>query len=214
VNPGAEALPSPHSAADMLREVADAHASEYISVDEILTGLGNQGFGLLVLVLALPNAIPGPIIPGFSVPFALCIVLLSIQILRGYRRPLLPAWLRRRVFRRERFHRFIARAEPALRRFERWFKPRATRFLKRRGNRSRALGFFLIVFALVLALPIPIGNGPQAFAICIVGLGMFEGDEKVENIGIAIGIAATLLNAVIVVAGVQIFHYALRVFGS
>jgi hypothetical protein len=197
----------------MLREVADAQTGEYISVDEILSGLGNQGFGLLVLVLALPNAIPGPIIPGFSVPFALCIILLSIQILRGYRQPLLPAWLRRRAFRRERFHRFITRAGPALRRFERWFKPRSARFPRRRGNRPRMLGSILILFALVLALPIPIGNGPQAFAICIVGLGMFEGDEKVQNIGIVGGVLATLLNAAIVVAGVEVFPYALRLFG-
>ncbi|HEX4113744.1 MAG TPA: exopolysaccharide biosynthesis protein, partial [Stellaceae bacterium] len=73
-------VPPRLSAADMLRALADASDGENISVDEILAALGNHSFGLLILVLALPNAIPGPIIPGFSVPFALGIILLSIQI--------------------------------------------------------------------------------------------------------------------------------------
>ena len=167
-----------------------------------------------MLVLALPNAIPGPIIPGFSVPFALGIILLRAQILRGHRRPLLPNWVRRRAIRRERFRRFVTRAEPALRRFERWFRPRHARFLTRRDNRPRTIGVILILLALVLALPIPFGNGPQAFAICIVALGMFEGDEQVETAGIVVGVLATLLNVGIVLAGVRIYDYVLRYLSS
>jgi hypothetical protein len=206
-------VPPRLSAADMLRALADASDGEKISVDEILTALGNHSFGLLILVLALPNAIPGPIIPGFSVPFAVGIILLGIQISQGHKRPLLPSWLRRRAVKRERFRRFVARADPFLRRFERWFKPRPARFLKRDEERPRALGFILVLYALVLALPIPLGNGPEAFAICVVGLGMFEADEKVQSIGIALGLAATLINAAIVVAGVQIFTHAVKLLG-
>ncbi len=198
----------------MLRALADASDRDTITIDEILIGLGNQAFGLLVLVLALPNAIPGPIIPGFSVPFALGIILLASQILRGHRRPLLPNWVRRRAIRRERFRRFVTRAEPALRRFERWFRPRHARFLTRRDNRPRTIGVILILLALVLALPIPFGNGPQAFAICIVALGMFEGDEQVETAGIVVGVLATLLNVGIVLAGVRIYDYVLRYLSS
>jgi len=203
-------IPPPLSAADMLSAVADAHDSPDITVDEILSSLGNHGFGLLILMLALPNTIPGPIIPGFSVPFALGIILLSIQILRGHRRPLLPAWLRRRSMKRARFRRFVGRADPVLRRFERWFKPRTAAFMKNKGDRPRALGIMLILFALVLALPIPLGNGPEAFAICIIGLGLFESDETVQTVGIVGGVVATFLNALIVVAGVEVFHQALK----
>lgn len=209
--PPLPALPPPLSAADMLRMLADASDGETITIDEILTGLGNQGFGLLILAMALPNAIPGPIIPGFSVPFALGIIVLSVQILQGHRRPLLPGWLRRRGMRRDRFKRFVARAEPALRRFERWFKPRPARFMARRpADRPRALGILLILFALVLALPIPLGNGPQAFALCVLALGMFEGDQKVETAGVVLGVLSMLLNAAIVVVGVQVLTYVTK----
>lgn len=203
------AVPVPRRAADMLRDLAAGRGSDTITLDEILTALGSHGFGLLILVLALPNAIPGPIIPGFSVPFALGMIVIATQIAQGQGRPLLPAWLRRRPIRRDRFRRFVERADPVLRRLERWFKPRPARFLKRSTERPLALGLILIVYALVLALPIPLGNGPEAFAICIIGLGLFEGDERVQTAGIAVGLATTLLNAAIVIAGVQIFTHAL-----
>ena len=62
--------------------------------------------------------------------------------------------------------------------------------------------------AVVLALPIPLGNGPEAFAICIVALGLFEGDERVVGIGVIGGVLAILVNAGIVVAGFELFHAA------
>jgi len=205
---------APRRAADTLRELADTGEGDFITLDEILSALGNHGFGLLILVLALPNAIPGPIIPGFSVPFALGIILVATQLLQGQRRPLLPRWLRQRPIRRERFRRFVERADPVLRRLDRWFKPRPAHFLKRSTERPVVLGSVLIVYAIVLALPIPLANGPQAFAICIIGLGLFEGDERVQTVGIAAGLVATLLNAAVVVAGVQIFTHAFTFFGS
>lgn len=194
-------------AAETLRRIADSSDGEWISLDEILTALGNHAFGLLVLALALPNAIPGPIIPGMSVPFAIGIILMASQILRGQPQPLLPGWLRRRSMRRERFRRFVNKAEPLLRRLERWLKPRSSRLLHA-GNNRGALGVALIIFAVVLALPIPLGNGPEAFAICIVALGLFEGDERVVGIGVIGGVLAILVNAGIVVAGFALFHAA------
>jgi hypothetical protein len=208
------AVLAPRSAADMLRDLANAMDGDTVTLDEILSALGNRGFGLLILVLALPNAIPGPMIPGFSVPFALGIIVMATQILQGQRRPLLPGWLRRRPIKRERFRNLIERADPLLRRLERWFKPRPAGFLSRSTERPIALGIILIVYALVLALPIPLSNGPQAFAICIIGLGLFEGDERVQTAGIMFGLATTVLNAAIVTAGVQIFTHALKIFGS
>jgi hypothetical protein len=195
------------SAAETLRRLADTGDGDRVTLDEILLALGNHAFGLLVLVLALPNAIPGPVIPFLSLPFALCILALAYQILTGEARPLLPSWLRRRAITRAHFRKFVDRAEPVLRRLERWLKPRASR-LVHSNDRHRVLGVALIVFALVLALPIPLGNGPQAFAICIVALGMFESDDRVIGIGIIGGVAALLVNAGIVVAGVELFDVA------
>ncbi|MGH6988264.1 MAG: exopolysaccharide biosynthesis protein [Stellaceae bacterium] len=204
--------PPRKSAAETLRGLAGTGDGDRITVEEIVEALGGNGFGLLVLALALPNAIPGPMIPGFSVPFALGIILLGLQIMGGNSRPLLPRWLRRRTITRVRFRRFIERADPWLSRFERRFKPRAARILHDSG-RPRVLGLLIILFALVLALPIPLGNGPEAFAICVIGLGLFASDGRVQTIGIVGGVLATCFNAAIVIAGLQLIRQATGVFG-
>ena len=204
--------PAPASAAETLRGLADGGDSTYLAVDEILLAMGNYGFGLLILILALPNALPGPIIPGFSLPFALGIIVLCLQMLQGHARPLLPAWLRRREIKRERFRYFVDRVEPVLLRLEQWLKPRTSPFWRRNKN-NRALALVLLVFATVLAMPIPITNGPLAFCICIVALGMFESDEKVQTIGVTCGVLALIANAAMVMAGVQLYGYATEYLG-
>jgi hypothetical protein len=208
----ARSRPPVRSAAETLRGIAGAGQGDRITLDEIVSALGNNGFGLLVLALALPNAIPGPMIPGFSIPFALGIVLLGVQIMGGNSRPLLPAWLRHRAIARNRFRRFVDRVDPWLERFERRFRPRAVRFFGDSG-RPRALGLLLVLFALVLALPIPLGNGPEAFAICVIGLGLFASDERIQAIGVVGGVAATFLNAAIVIAGFTLVHHARMYLG-
>jgi hypothetical protein len=199
-------------AAAALRRLADRVPGETIAVDDILRAMGNHGFGILVLLLALPNAIPGPMIPGFSVPFALGIGLLGSQILRGERRPLLPAWLRRRVVNRDRFRRFLDRAEPRMRRLEERFRPHSSA-LMRRGDSRRILGLALMIYAAVLALPIPLGNGAMAFAICVIAFGLLQSDERIEMIGIFGGALAVLFNVGVVVAGVRLYELAARLVG-
>src|SRR5262249_22455640 len=70
-----------------------SHTGARIAVGELLDALGDHGFGLLILVPALLNAIPGPHIPGFSLPFAIALIVLGAQLALGWSSP----WVPRRV---------------------------------------------------------------------------------------------------------------------
>src|SRR5690348_16226157 len=107
-----------------LRWLAEQHDRPRFAIADLLAALGDQGFGLLVLALALPNAVPGPMIPGFSVPFALGIAALGLQLALGLHTPRLPRRLRQLSLPRERFRRLVDRAEPLLLRLEHWLRPR------------------------------------------------------------------------------------------
>ena len=48
--------------AGALRWLADRPGATRFSIDDLLAALGDQGFGLLIFALALPNAVPGPLI--------------------------------------------------------------------------------------------------------------------------------------------------------
>ena len=110
----------PRGIAAALRRLAAEHQSERFAVADLLAALGDQGFGLLILLLALPNVVPGPMIPGFSVPFAVGIAALGLQLALGWHAPRLPGWLKRLSIERRRFERFVIRTEPMLLRLERW----------------------------------------------------------------------------------------------
>ena len=52
------------AASVLLRRLIAEHPHERISLDDLLNGVGHRAFGLLLLLLALPNSIPLPAPPG------------------------------------------------------------------------------------------------------------------------------------------------------
>jgi hypothetical protein len=195
------------STAAALRHLADDPRNMRFSVAELLSALGDHGFGLLLFALALPNALPGPLIPGFSVPFALGIAALGLQLALGMHTPRLPQWLQRLSMDQARFRRLVDRSEPLLRRLERWLRPRPSPLTA--GPGERLLGLALIGLSVVLALPIPFGNMPVALSIMVIALGQLEGDGTALLLGLIAGAAATLWNAALVLASVKLITAAI-----
>jgi hypothetical protein len=194
------------STAAALRWLAEQHDQPRFAVADLLAALGDQGFGLFVLALALPNVVPGPMIPGFSVPFALGIAALGLQLALGLHTPRLPRRLRQLSLPRERFRRLVDRAEPLLLRLERWLRPRPSALTS--GMGERLIGVALMALSLVLALPVPFGNTPVALSIIVIALGLLEGDGPALTLGLAAGLAAALWNALLIFAGAELFHAA------
>jgi hypothetical protein len=189
-----------------LRRLADNHGRERFSIGDLLAALGDQGFGLLLLALALPNAVPGPLIPGLSLPFALGIAALGLQLALGLHAPRLPRWLKHLSMEHRRFRRIVDRAEPLLLRLERWLRPRPSPLSDDPGE--RLVGLALVALSVVLALPIPFGNTPVALSIIIIALGLLEDDGLALLVGVGAGIAAAAWNAVLVLAGAELFRAA------
>lgn len=167
---------------------------ERISVADLVTALGDRGFGLLLLLLTLPNALPVPG-PGLSAILALPAALLAAQMALGLQQPRLPLRLQRWSFSRIRVAAVLGRACPSLERLERFLRPR------RPLAGDRLVGLVCLLLALVLALPIPFGNVPVAWAMILVALGVIERDGLATVAGMALGAAAVAWNVLLVVAG-------------
>jgi hypothetical protein len=189
-----------------LRRLADNPGGPRFSVGDLLAALGDQGFGLLILALALPNAVPGPMIPGFSLPFAFGIAALGLQLAWGLHTPRLPQALKRLSVEQQRFRRIVGRAEPLLLRLERWLRPRPSPLNAGRGE--RLVGLALVALSAVLALPIPLGNMPVALSIIALALGLLEGDGLALLLGLGAGFAAATWNVVLVAAGAELVYAA------
>jgi hypothetical protein len=176
-----------------------SHTRARISLGELLDALSDHGFGLLILGPALINAIPGPHIPGFSAVFAIGLVILGTQLALGWRSPRIPQRARRWSVTSAGFSRFLDRALPLIRRVEAWLRPRPSWLTEPIGE--RLIGLAVILLSIVLALPIPFGNVPIAWALVVLALGLMEEDSRALSLGLGFGILAVAWNAALVAGG-------------
>lgn len=177
-----------------------SHTAARISVGELLDALSDHGFGLLILVPALINAIPGPHIPGFSLPFAIGLIVLGAQLASGRPSPWIPGRVRRWSVTSSGYARFLDRVLPIIRRVEAWLGPRPSWLTEPPGQ--RVIGVTVVLLSLVLAFPIPFGNAPIAFALVVLALGLMEEDSRALSLGLALGGLAFAWNAALVAGGV------------
>lgn len=181
-----------YSLSAALNFLAEDEARERISIRDIFVAMGDRAFGALMLIFALPNCFPTP--PGTSAILGAPLVFLTAQLALGLS-PWLPAFIADRSMARKDFAAVAARMTPWLAWAERMLKPRLT-FLVH-PPLENLLGFFCLVLAIVLALPVPLGNILPAIAICLFSFAILERDGLVALIGLGVAIAS-----LIVVAGV------------
>ena len=154
--------------------------------------LGDRSIGGLLLVLALPMALPVPA-PGISVLFGVPLIVISAQLALGYRRPWLPARLARRSVTRSSFTVIVDRILPTLRRLERLVRPRAGWLA---GSWARVpIGIICLVLAVIITLPVPLGHVVPGTAISVLALGLIERD----GIAIALGIFTAVFGLLVVI---------------
>ena len=183
------------SVREMLAELLARHQEDSIVLGDILAFFGERAFGALMLVLALPMATPLSAIPGVSSVFGLPLVVVCVQLVLGYPRPLLPAQLAKRTIRRETLARAIERADPWLARIERAVHPRLPALTGVAAE--RALGAVCVVMAVLLALPIPGANQPPAVAVALFAVGLVERDGIFAILGWIAALAAVVIVVVI-----------------
>jgi hypothetical protein len=161
--------------------------SGWLRLGDIVTALGDRGYGILIFILALPNVLP-LYIPGLSALFGIPLALIALQMMLGLPRPWLPQSLLRRPLRRQEFARITHRILPWLLRLERLLKPRLPALTSLWAE--RAIGLFAFVLAIMLALPIPFTGIPLGAALALMGIGLLERDGLVLMAGAAAGALA------------------------
>ena len=178
-----------------LHALAEDVQRERIFLSDVLDALGERALTTLMLVFALPNALPAP--PGTSAVLGLPLLFLSAQLTTG-RPPWLPAIIARRSVTREHFAALVRRTAPWLTRAEWMLQPRLAALTGPLAE--RVVGLLCLVLALVLFLPIPFGNIPPAIAISVIALGLLARDGTWVLIGSAIGVVSIAIVWGVVVA--------------
>lgn len=160
--------------------------SKSITYGELLNQLGDQGFGIVAILFALPSALPISVIPGFSFIFGLPILFVALHLIIGRHSLWLPHKLASSTIDRVKLVNIIKKCLPYLMYVERLVKPRLSFFST--PVMERMHGVVLALLSILLLLPIPFSNFIFASIIICFGFGIAEKD----GVTLAIAYAASL----------------------
>jgi len=173
--------------------LADTIADEVVTLGEVIDRLALRGFGVLMILLALPTLIP-VLPPGSAATIGLLYVLLSIQMLLGLDRPWLPPRARRYRLSPRAVLALRQRGVPVLQRIERWSRPRPLLLDDRIVTRLVAVT--VLVLGIVLFFPLPFLNTVPALAVLILGIGLLNRDGVFLLAGMLLTAGVLLIIAV------------------
>jgi len=176
----------------ILREVA-AREEPTVSIAELTELFGGRALGALLLVFSLACTLPLP--PGGTTIFGAPLVLLAPQLVIGARAPWLPRRVRERTIDTRHLRRGLPKALGWLERVEAVSRPRLAFLFGAIGE--RAIGVVCTVLAVVLILPIPLGNILPAVAVSVLSLALVQRDGALALFGYLL---AALSGSVLVLA--------------
>ncbi|RWX06789.1 exopolysaccharide biosynthesis protein [Rhizobium hidalgonense] len=186
----------PGVATARLREMLElARGKGSLSIGEALEAMGPTSISFTILFLAIPalTPIPGP----FGMVFGTALALVSLQIAAGGRKVWLPAIVRNRQVSYATLDLVVGHAVPVIARVEKVV--RAGRLAAFTGTKVQMLlGIPVFLLAVVIALPIPLGNILPVFSLVVLAVALMERDGLVTLIGLlftaaTIGVTVALL---------------------
>jgi len=171
--------------------------------------LQDRAISILLVVFAAPNLVPTP--PGASLVLGAPLIFLSVQLMVGAR-PWLPRFIRDRSLGRSEFAGLVQRIAPWLEKAERFLKPRWKGLTY--PPVERVVGATCLLLAVILFLPIPLGNILPALAICLFGRGILERDGVWILSGGVVSVAAVaIVSGVLLALAIVVTHF-IQAFGT
>jgi hypothetical protein len=143
------------------------------SIGEMTDAVGDRGFGLLLMILSLPSALPIPA-PGYSIPFGIAMSVIAVQIIIGRDAIWLPERIKRFRLNVSFTRKIVSTGAGFLRRTEKLIRPRYRWMHTPLGH--SALAIVIFAMAVFMMIPVPLTNTAPAMAIFIIGVSMAEED--------------------------------------
>ncbi|WP_454718420.1 exopolysaccharide biosynthesis protein [Caulobacter segnis] len=192
---------SEKSLADVIEGFGE-DARPTLTVGQMLEAFESRAFGAMLLVFGLLNCLPLP--PGSSTILSLPILFLAPQIAMGAETLWLPRGLIEKPLKRADLRGLFKRLGPIVRSMELITRPRLRPMFAPLGE--RAIGVVCTLLALVLVLPIPLGNLAPGATVAVLALALLQRDGVLALLGylMALGSGALLfVSAHVVVMAVR-----------
>lgn len=183
---------------ELFARTLDANQDGVVVLGEVLDRAGDRGYGLLLILLAIPAFIP-VLPPGTSGVLGALMTLVALQMLFGLRQPWFPRRWRQKILAPRTVQALQTRGVALLRKIEKVSHPRGRRFT-RNGLILRLSAMIVIGLALVLSSPMPFMNTLPALGVLLIGIGLANHDIYFLGAGWLIG----GIVALIMILGVEV----------
>ena len=174
----------------VLDDFASGDPDDHLRMGDLLSGLRQTAFGMLLFVAVLPAFLPIPGLAGaISGPL---VVLIGAQLLFCLRKPWLPGFLARRGPHRKSMARFRDIMARWLGWLEKLVRPRMKGVLDH-PVASAFTGLLLVLLGLLLALPIPFTNYVFGVLLLLFVFALLERDGALMLIAWLAGTIAVVV---------------------
>lgn len=203
----------PHSSpnqlplSSVLADIA-AHSEDEISIADLTQMFGGRAIGALLFVFGLICTLPLP--PGATTIFGLPLLLLAPQLVIGASAPWLPRGVKTRTITVAGLARTLPSVISTLRKIEAISRPRLVFLFNPIGE--RVIGLLCTLLAVVLILPIPLGNILPALAVTALSFSLIQRDGLIALAGYAVAITSASVLALAAHIIVITFQRALMMF--
>ena len=186
----ADEIPPHLSLGDTLKQLLETDDARGLSIKEITSAVAEKGFGLVLIILSLPSALPVPA-PGYSTPFGIVIALIAMQMMSRREAVWLPQKLASIRIKPKLAQTMLGTASKFLKSIEHFIRPRQRWIRSRTGQAGLAV--VILIMACLMMLPIPLTNTLPAMVIFLIGVGLAEEDGLLAMAAFVVGCIAVLL---------------------
>lgn len=183
-----------------------------VRVADILDAFHERGFGVVMLIFALPMALPIPVPPGVNIALAAPLLFLTSQQMVGRRNVWLPHRVRAKTISADKLSNMLEGMISFLQKLEALTRPRMGVLTS--SGAQKVTGFLGFIMALTVCIPLPLTNTVPSFGIAIMALGVLMRDGLAVLIGAIIGSAwvAMLFGALILFGpdGIEMIKDAIK----
>lgn len=190
----------PENLSDLLVRLART-TDRKVTIRDIAIALQDRSFGAFLLVFALPNLVPLP--PGATFILGLPLIFVAWQMMASPGgRVFFPRVVSDYGVQPQTFEAIVKRLVPWMRWAEKLVVPRFWLFESRFAE--RLIGVFALILAIVVFLPIPLGNWPPAFALAVLGFAHSQRDGLGVVLGCLIGVLSIAVAAFVVYTAIAV----------
>ncbi|WP_342268019.1 exopolysaccharide biosynthesis protein [Candidatus Tisiphia endosymbiont of Empis tessellata] len=183
---------------------------EKTRISELLVDFHENGLLLTILFFAIPVAIPLPYPPGFTTIVGIPLMILSMQMLLGFRQVSLPSKINNYQISNDIIINISDKIVPKIKFIEKYIRPRFS--FAASIYCEQFIGLISLICSIAISIPLPLTNAVPALGITIMALGLLNRDGLTIVLGFITSIVGLIIAFIAISASWISIKYLFNLF--